>query len=664
MHKSSLTPLVSVVIPVYNGANYLQEAIDSVLEQTYSNIEVLVVNDGSNDQGQTEAIARSYGDKVQYLYKDNGGVATALNLGIEYMRGEYFAWLSHDDVWPSGKIQAQIDCLAGLPSHQTIIFGDYAVTDSALRTKYVVHMDHALAMQKPLYTVFRGMLNGCTMLIPKECFDTVGFFKELPTTQDYEMWFRLVRLFPIYHLQEILLYSRQHDVQGSLAQTAVEEASTLWINLMSSLTPEEILSLEESPLRFYEGMVAFFSDKPYNKAAEFALARVCQEKNSSLAKGGRIDFWSSVYALCKRSRRVLSSISLLSKCYSFFKKNRPDNINDVRSVKCVADFYPVLIKEIHSPSSGRICTNNKSKEPLISVVVPTHNRAYCLHLAVASVMAQTWKNIEIVIVDDASTDWTGQLCLRLQNSYPNCFKIIKNDVQLGVSASRNKGIEAASGEYISFLDSDDFFHPDKLALQISELQQHPCASFATCWYSYFDVVKQVVHHVEFLDQEIVYPNSLLPAKTTLVTPSILMPKRTLDSVGLFDESVKICEDIDLWTRALQIGPAVLVPQDLVTVVGGQSPKDEDYYTFCVARDVLYQNAFKRDLSLSDDFKMKLYIDLIDIYSNIIDTKHPLFGIFTMLLNAKNLPYQEWYALFAKQVLERSPIINSSKLSKC
>ena len=90
------TPMVSIIIPVYNGANYLREAIDSALAQTYSNFEVIVVNDGSNDGGETDRIATSYGEKIRYFRKENGGVASALNMGIKHMKGDYFSWLSHD----------------------------------------------------------------------------------------------------------------------------------------------------------------------------------------------------------------------------------------------------------------------------------------------------------------------------------------------------------------------------------------------------------------------------------------------------------------------------------------------------------------------------------------------------------------------------------------
>ena len=110
--NSEWLPKVSIIIPVYNGANYMREAIDSALNQTYKNIEVIVVNDGSTDNGETEAIALEYGERIRYFKKRNGGVSSALNYGISKMTGEYFSWLSHDDVYSPEKIRHQIESLA------------------------------------------------------------------------------------------------------------------------------------------------------------------------------------------------------------------------------------------------------------------------------------------------------------------------------------------------------------------------------------------------------------------------------------------------------------------------------------------------------------------------------------------------------------------------
>ena len=131
MKESGFNPKVSIVIPVYNGSNYLREAIDSALAQTYKNIEVIVINDGSNDNGKTDKICKSYGKRIRYFKKENGGVSSALNMGIEKMEGEYFSWLSHDDVYLPRKIETQIKFLASnqLQSEKVILFANYELID-------------------------------------------------------------------------------------------------------------------------------------------------------------------------------------------------------------------------------------------------------------------------------------------------------------------------------------------------------------------------------------------------------------------------------------------------------------------------------------------------------------------------------------------------------
>ena len=118
---------VSIVIPVFNGADYLREAIDSALAQTYQNAEIIIINDGSNDNGATENIALSYGDRIRYFSKENGGVASALNLAIKKMTGEYFSWLSHDDLYFANKVEAQIKALDQMQDKRVVLYSDFGV---------------------------------------------------------------------------------------------------------------------------------------------------------------------------------------------------------------------------------------------------------------------------------------------------------------------------------------------------------------------------------------------------------------------------------------------------------------------------------------------------------------------------------------------------------
>ena len=110
---TNFRPLVSIIIPVYNGSDFLEQAIKSALNQTYLNTEIIVVNDGSNDGGKTEEIAKKYctNDKCKYFFKNNGGTASALNYGIRVSSGSYICWLSHDDMFSPDKIECQIRSL-------------------------------------------------------------------------------------------------------------------------------------------------------------------------------------------------------------------------------------------------------------------------------------------------------------------------------------------------------------------------------------------------------------------------------------------------------------------------------------------------------------------------------------------------------------------------
>lgn len=215
---STSPPKVSIVIPVYNGSNFLRDAIDSALAQTYKNIEVIVVDDGSTDSGATESIARSYGNKIKYYKKTNGGVATALNYGIEKMTGEYFSWLSHDDMYEKKKVEAQIKFLSGFDSEKTIVACDAKVLfDSGVAKKDIIDVN--LFSYFDIFLAIAGDVgvNGCSLLIPRAAFGKVGKFNpELPVTQDYDLWFRLRKYYDFVLLEKSLVISRRHEGQDSV----------------------------------------------------------------------------------------------------------------------------------------------------------------------------------------------------------------------------------------------------------------------------------------------------------------------------------------------------------------------------------------------------------------------------------------------------------------
>ena len=211
--------LVSIVIPVYNGSNYLKDAIDSALAQTYKNIEVIVVNDGSTDDGKTETLALSYGDRIRYYAKENGGVSSAINFGIRQMKGEYFSWLSHDDKYIDTKVEMQIKKLqyggdiAVCSERQINKDGEYL---TAARDYTRLEQCGLINWQDEMDWILREQLfSGCALLIPKYVFEAVGFFDEdLRYNQDFDMWLKMCfeKFSWVYH-NDVGVLSRVHQAQ-------------------------------------------------------------------------------------------------------------------------------------------------------------------------------------------------------------------------------------------------------------------------------------------------------------------------------------------------------------------------------------------------------------------------------------------------------------------
>lgn len=220
---SDFQPKVSIIIPVYNGADYVGEAIDSALGQTYENLEIIVVNDGSTDGGATENIVLSYGDKIQYYCKENGGVSSALNLGLEKMTGEYFSWLSHDDKYEPEKVENAVAVLyenGADPKQIAFSHGYYINSESAPIEDFPIRF-----AQNRIYTgdeVLRvllqnGTLNGCCMLIPKTAFcECGGFDLDLRYNQDALMWYKIFAsgYTLVFNGKKDVMY-RRHEKQAS-----------------------------------------------------------------------------------------------------------------------------------------------------------------------------------------------------------------------------------------------------------------------------------------------------------------------------------------------------------------------------------------------------------------------------------------------------------------
>jgi glycosyltransferase involved in cell wall biosynthesis len=217
---------VSIVIPTYNRAEFIKYAVNSALNQTYKNVEVIVIDDGSTDS--TKEICLQYGDRIRYFYKQNEGMVVALNYGIKMMKGSWFKYLADDDLLSADEIQVLIEGTNDGKFH--IICADYELIDEKGNTFGILANKHFNDYYElaALLWLERIAIFGTT-LIHRSCFDIVGSFDpSYSTAFDYEWCLRACFLhnYLFHHFPKAMYKLRIHKQQASTIQ---KSNANLWV---------------------------------------------------------------------------------------------------------------------------------------------------------------------------------------------------------------------------------------------------------------------------------------------------------------------------------------------------------------------------------------------------------------------------------------------------
>ena len=197
----------------------------------------------------------------------------------------------------------------------------------------------------------------------------------------------------------------------------------------------------------------------------------------------------------------------------------------------------------------------------ISVVIPAYNRVGTLARAIDSVLAQSYKVSEIIVVDDGSSDATSEVA----KMYSDILLLRQN--HMGASTARNNGVMMASHEWVAFLDSDDTWHPKKLAFQVAHHKKNPDSLISYTDETWIRNNKECPIPKKFRKPEIVLFEESLDY-CNIAPSSVLINKEYFEKVGGFDENMEACEDYDLWLRILKNDKIDLVPQKLINKYGG------------------------------------------------------------------------------------------------
>jgi glycosyltransferase involved in cell wall biosynthesis len=206
--QEEISPLVSVIIPCYNQAHFVGETIESVLNQTYTNHEIIVIDDGSKDTSST--VASRY-EQVILIRQENQGRCAARNRGVKESKGSYLVFLDADDRLLPNALEVGIKCFRENPEYGLVYGSYYHITENGIQlpTEHPPHVEKDY-YRELLRTNYIGM--HAAVMYRREVFEsTGGFNNSLVGAEDYDLYFRIARQFPIYGHKEIVAEYRRHE---------------------------------------------------------------------------------------------------------------------------------------------------------------------------------------------------------------------------------------------------------------------------------------------------------------------------------------------------------------------------------------------------------------------------------------------------------------------
>ncbi len=567
--------LISVVIPCYNHKDFVGDAIESAIAQTYPNVEIIFVDDGSTDHPYEEVVHR-YEGAVRSVWQPNQGLAAARNKGIAEARGAYLVFLDADDRLLPGALSAGIQTLYQHPD-AAFAAGHYRVVDVDGRFKAQWAMnpigDDALAAFLEKNCI--GM--HATVVYRRAVFGVVGDFDvSLAACEDYDLYLRIARLFPVARHEATVAEYRDHET--NMSKDPERMLRTVLMVLRSQRDAASGVPAREAALRAgisryrrqYGRVVAERAAEDLVQAATragvdriFASARglraalqLALEGTSASLRDG---FETTRYGL----RELGVSLQRVGDGLS---QDPPKE--GLRKLRVLARHYPAGYRHtlrrlprsfrqhrVPQPAPGdrRLRPASESAVPRIghpdrvSVVIPCYNQVQFLREAIESVVAQTYPDVQIVFVNDGSSDRPYEHVVK---HYPQVRSVWQKNQ--GLPAARNRGLHEATGEYVAFLDADDRLMPNALEAGVEALRRHADAAFATGHYRRIDEYGDVSYEPEAARVPSYHYKELLRRNYIAMHGTVMYRRGAIEAVGGFDERLTACEDWDLYLRITRL----------------------------------------------------------------------------------------------------------------
>lgn len=628
-------PRISVLMPVYNTEEeYLREAIDSILAQTFTDFEFLIINDGS--QNNAEDIILSYKDiRIKYLKNErNLGIIKTLNKGLELAQGEYIARMDADDISLPERFEKQINFLDKNP--EIDILGTWF--NCIPRNRVIETYIHDKEIKECLL-INSNNIGHPTVMFRNSTVKNIGikYNESHPYVEDYALWLSLIDKVKFANIPEILLNYRIHS--SSVCQTKeieqslnVEEimvkAQGIHFDLDNTVVLEAIGKLKKNIKIDSKDLLAIneFSKQVQLKMKEFGFVRE-YDMNKVFYK----------YAIKKCRKDFL-----------FYKLLWTSELNKLLRLHIYYRLFNSIYFE-HSNSKNK--PSYKSTTPNISAVMALYNTPYkLLEKTVKSILNQTFTDFELIIIDDASNIEYKDFFGKFNDERIKYFKLEKNS---GPGKARNIGIKKTLGNYIAIVDSDDIYKPKRFETQVNFLQTNPEISLVSCAFKFSNKwkISSVIEHNEDIKSALLF-------NSALSNPAVMFNRKEfLDKNLFYQEDINFAEDYSLWIDAMLSGIKMANLKDVLMIYTRR--KNQLSRTRKNEQTEIIKNLYKKIISKLDiqasDEEINLHFNIYNENFKLINSEEEIIKWFDKIINQNKL-----HKIFnEKKLIEKKELILSS-----
>lgn len=432
-----MKPRVSVIMPVYNAEKYVKQAIESILNQTFEDFELLIINDRPED-GTMSVVESIKDDRIRIIENDkNRGIAYSRNRGLEEAKGEYIALMDHDDLTDRERLELEVKFLDSHPEIGIIGGSVVKIDENNCELSQPV-----FALTNPGYIraqmmFFCPMFNGST-LFRKSIVDVyrMRYQENCLGMEDYRFWIEASLHTQITNFQQTFLYWRVSETGETtrVKKMRKEERKKLYAQF-------QIYALQANGFKLTMQEQNIFTD-------------AFEESKKVIYKDLK-----QLYLLLKKlviqayEMKLYFADEMMLACRN-------------RYLEMVRRNHVVCKDSLQEGGFSGFCDEMRVK---VSVIISTHNREDRFLSIINSVLAQNYKNFEILIVDEGMTEYMGKIVKSLQEENPNKIYYYSNvEMNEGTAKVWNQIVKNVRGEYITF--GDGAWHPDKLAIQMKKMQ--------------------------------------------------------------------------------------------------------------------------------------------------------------------------------------------------